>query len=155
MEQQAVSQRKEFKQQLEDQRKELKKQNLDRQREMEARFQAQINQAIQAHTTVSPSAPTPSPQIPDEVTRRMETQDAQIQKLTDLIQQLVTTSPSDVRRQPERAASTGKRQAPSHEVIDLVIDHEDLETASYASARNRNTHGAKKQDTKETPRQIG
>ena len=153
MEQQAVSQRREFKQQLEDQRKELEKQNLDRQQEMEVRFQAQINQAIQAHITVSPSAPTPSPQIPDEVTRRMETQDAQIQKLTDLIQQLVTTSPVEVRRQPERAASTGKRQAPSHEVIDLVIDHEDLETASYASARHRNTQGAKKQDTKETPRQ--
>ena len=75
---------------------------------MEARFQAQITQAIQAHITVPPSAPTLSPQIPDEVTRRMETQDAQIQKLTDMIQQLVTTSPLEVRRQPERAASTGK-----------------------------------------------
>ena len=96
MERQVEAQGMEFKQQLEDQRKALDAQNIQhRQRELEARFQAQIGQAIQAHISVPPSVPTPPPQVPDEVNRRMESQDARIQQLTDMIQQLVTKSPSE------------------------------------------------------------
>ena len=107
MERQVEAQRIEFKQQLEDQRKTLEEQNIHRQRELEARFQAQINQAIQAHINSSPPVPAPPRQVPDEVARRMESQDARIQHLTVMIQQLVTQSPVEVRTQSERA-STGK-----------------------------------------------
>jgi hypothetical protein len=83
----------------------------------------------------------------------MESQDARIQQLTDMVQQLVTKSPSIHRPQSERASS-GKRQAPSHQVvIDLVMDHDDMENVSYDSTRYRADKGGKKQDTKETPRQ--
>jgi hypothetical protein len=82
----------------------------------------------------------------------MESQDARIQHLTDLIQQLVTKSSSAASTQPVRL-STGKRQAPPHSVVDLVMDHGDLENTSPQSPMLRNDHGAKKRDTKETPRQ--
>jgi hypothetical protein len=154
MKKQVEAQRLEFKQQLEDQRKALEAQNSQCQRELEARFQAQITQAIQAHISVSPSVPTPPPQVPNEVNRRMESQDARIQQLTDMIQQLVTNSPSDSTLIIPQRSSTGKRQAPPQVVIDLlVMDHEDLESASYESVRHRAEKGAKKQGTKVTPRQ--
>jgi hypothetical protein len=52
---------------------------------------------------------------------------------------------------PPARTSTGKRHAP-HEVVDLTMDHRDLESDSQAQSIRYDT-GAKKRDTKETPRQ--
>ena len=59
LESQVAAQRAEFQHQLEEQRKNLEEQNRLRQEELEARFQVQINQAVQAHLLVSPAIPTP------------------------------------------------------------------------------------------------
>ena len=151
MEALAEAQRADFQRQLEEQKTELEAQNLRRQQEMETRFQAQINQAIQAHLS-PPAPPTPPRNMPDDVHRRMENQDARIQQLTAMIQQLVTRSPPTAQPIPARP-STGKRQAPPHVVVDLTMDHHDLETTSHQSHMPSNAQGAKKRDTKETPRQ--
>ena len=82
----------------------------------------------------------------------METQDARVQHLTDLIQQLVTTSPLEVPPQSARL-SIGKRQAPPHSVVDLVMDHGDLENTSQLPPMLLKDQGVKKRDTKDTPRQ--
>ena len=82
----------------------------------------------------------------------MENQDARIQQLTDMIQQLLTRSPAEPVTQPARL-STGKRHAP-HAVVDLTMDHYDLENVSQQSEIRRNDQGAKKRDTKETPSRI-
>ena len=105
MEQQVEAQRNEFTQQLEEQRKALEEENLRRQQEMEARFQEQIHQAIQAHLP-TPTAPTPPRHPPEEVAQRMENQDVRIQQLTDMIQRLLTRSPAEPPTQPARS-STG------------------------------------------------
>ena len=150
LERQVEALRLEFQRQLEEQRKSMEEQqNRLRQQEIEAHFQAQINQSIQAYLPASPTIPTPPLPTTDEVARRMESQDARIQHLTDLIQQLVAKSPLEASTQPARL-STGKRHAPPHSVVDLVMDHGDLENASQQS---RNDHSAKKRDTKDTPRQ--
>ena len=151
-ESQVEAQRVEFQQKLEAQRKELEEQNLARQREMESRFQDHINQAIQAHLmSVSTEPPTPPRTMPEDVVTRMENQDARIQQLTEMIQQLVTRSPAEHQHPPPARTSTGKRQAP-HEVVDLTMDHHDLESSSQAQSICYDI-GAKKRDTKETPRQ--
>ena len=151
LESQVEAQRVEFQTKLEAQRKELEEQNLVRQREMEARFQDHINQAIQAHLSVSPEPPTPPRTMPADVATRMENQDARIQHLTELIQHLVTRSPAEHPHPPSARTSTGKRHAP-HEIVDLTMDHHDLELDSQAQSIRYDT-GAKKRDTKETPRQ--
>ena len=150
MEQQAEAQRNEFRRQLEEQRKAFEAETLRRQQEMEARLQEQIQQAIQAHLPAT-SPPSPPQQTPEEVSRRMENQDARIQQLTEMIQQLLPRSPVEPPTQPARS-STGKRHAP-HTVVDLVMDHYDLENASQQSEMRRTDQGGKKRDTKETPRQ--
>ena len=151
MEARVEAQRLEFAQKLEEQRQTLEEQHQSYQRKMEASFQRQIAQAIQSHFPASPVPSPPVVLIPDDVTRRMENQDARIQQLTDMIQQLVTRSPPDA--QPTTArASTGKRHAP-HEVLDLTLDREIDDCASTQSRMLRQDQGAKKQDTKETPRQ--
>ena len=149
MEERAEAQRVEFKQQLEDQRKVLEEQHRNYQRELEVSFQRQIAQAIQSH--LPPTPPTPIFPSPDDVNRRMETQDARIQQLTDMIQQLVTRSPSEGRPTTVRT-STGKRLA-SHAVIDLTGDHDSGNSASQQSSLPHQEQEAKKRDTKETPRQ--
>ena len=151
MEQQVEAQRNEFTQRLEEQRKALEKENLLRQQELEARFQEQIHQAIQAHLPTPSTAPPPPRHTPEEVAQRMENQDVRIQQLTDMIHQLLTRSPAEPAAQPARS-STGKRHAP-HAVVDLTMDHYDLENASQQTEIRREDQGAKKRDTKETPRQ--
>ena len=150
MEKQAEAQRNEFTQQLEDQRKALEAESTRRQQEMEARFQAQLNQAIQTHFP-TPAASTPPRPSPEEVARRMEIQDTRIQQLTDMLHQLLTKSPSEVPVQSARP-STGKRQA-SQTVVDLTMDHCDPENTSQQSDIRRSDQGVKKRDTKDTPRQ--
>ena len=151
MERKVEAQRLEFQGQLEAQRKMLEAQNLRQQQEMETRFQTQISQAIQAHLPAQSAALRQPHHSPEQLARQMESQDARIQHLTEMIQYLVTTSPSDARSQPDRP-STGKRQAPPPTVVDLTIDHYDLENDSQPSFP-RNEQGAKKRDTKETPQQ--
>ena len=150
MEERVEAQRLEFKQQLEDQRKALEEQHRKSQCEMEASFQRQIAQAIQSHLS-PPVPPTTSSPSTDEVNRRMETQDARIQQLTDMIQQLVTRSPLEARPTTVRA-STGKRLA-SQAVIDLTVDHDTGDSASHQSSLLYQDQEAKKRDIKETPRQ--
>ena len=152
LESQVEAQRAEFKQRLEEQRKLLEEQNLASQRELESKFQVQINQAIQAHLSATPTPPTPPRQPSDEVAQRMEIQDARIQQLTELIQQLVTRSPMEHQQPRPVRTSTGKRQAPP-ELVDLTMDHHDLENESRTHSHERYDGGAKKRDTKETPRQ--
>jgi hypothetical protein len=152
LESQVEAQRVEFQQKLEAQRQDLEEQNLARQRAMESRFQDHINQAIQAHLSASQTPPPPPLHtIPAEVATRMENQDARIQHLTDLIQQLVTRSPAESQHPPSARISTGKRHA-SHVLVDLTMDHQDLESASPAQSIRYDT-SAKKRDTKDTPRQ--
>jgi hypothetical protein len=57
LERQVETRRLELQHQLEEQRKSLEEQNRLRQQEIEARFQAQFNQPIQAHLPVSPTTP--------------------------------------------------------------------------------------------------
>ena len=150
MEARVETQRLEFKQQIEEQRTALEEEHRRYQRELEASFQRQIAQAIQAHFP-TPAPSTPSIPSPDDVNRRMETQDARIQQLTDMIQQLVTRSPSEVQPRTVRA-STGKRHAPNV-VVDLTIDQDAEDSVSHQSNLYRQDQGAKKRDTKDTPRQ--
>jgi hypothetical protein len=151
MEAQAEKQRSQFKQQIEEQRQALDEQHRNYQRELEASFQRQIAQAIQAYfpTPIPPTPPIPSP---DDVNRRMGTQDARIQQLTEMVQQLVTRSPLEAHPTTARA-STGKRHAPNVLVVDLTDDHEAEEHASHQSNLHRPDLAAKKRDTKDTPRQ--
>ena len=144
------TQRLEFKQQIEEQKKALEDQHRRYQQELEASFQRQIAQAIQAHFP-SPTPPTPSIPSPEEVNCRMASQDVRIQQLTDMIQQLVTRSPSGTPPTTARA-STGKRHAPTA-VVDLTTDEDDEDGVSLQSNLYRQDQGAKKRDTKETPRQ--
>ena len=150
MEARVETQRLEFKQQIEEQRTALEDQHRRYQQELEASFQRQIAQAIQAHFP-TPTPPTPSIPSPEEVNRSMETQDARIQQLMDMIQQLVTRSPS-VAHPTNVRASTGKRHAPNA-VVDLTIDQDAEDSVSHQSNLYRQDQGAKKRDTKDTPRQ--
>lgn len=69
LERQVEPQRVEFQHQLEEQRESLEEHNLLRQKEIEARFQAQISQAIQAHLPFSPGTPTSPLRTTNEVAR--------------------------------------------------------------------------------------
>ena len=150
MEAQAEAQRQEFRKQLEDQRLAFERQIRLRQQEMEDSIQRHVDQALQAHLPVS-NASTPIQNTPVEVVRRIESQDAQIQKLTEMIQQLVTRTTPAASSRPARP-STGKRQASSH-TGDLLMDNHDMEQASQKSQLTRIDPCGKKRDTKETPRQ--
>ena len=150
MEAQAEAQRKEFQQKLEDQRLEFVRLNNQRQREMEEKIQYHISQAIQAHIPTQQANQSPPTPTPLEVVRRMESQDEQIRKLTDMVQQLATRTTPTTYLNTSRP-STGKRQAP--QPIDHIIDYQDLEEVSQNSQQTRPDPGGKKRDTKETPRQ--
>jgi uncharacterized membrane protein YqiK len=99
MEAQAEAQRQELRQQLEEQRLAFERQNIQRQQEMEASIQRHIDQALQAHLPTR-TVPTPTQHTPDEVVRHMESQDVQIQKLTEMIQQLATRATPDASSRP-------------------------------------------------------
>ena len=149
MEAQAEAQRREFQQKLEEQRLEFDRLNTQLQREMEEKIQHQISQAIQDHIS-SPANQSPPTPDPVDVVQRMESQDEQIRKLTNMVQQLVTRTTPPITTTVYRP-STGKRQAPRP--IEHTIDHQDLEETSQSSHRTRPDPGGKKRDTKETPRQ--
>jgi hypothetical protein len=116
---------------------------------MEERIQHQISKAIQDHIS-SPANQSPPTPAPLEVVQRMESQDEQIRKLTNMVHQLVTRTTPPITTTVYRP-STGKRQA--SRPIEHTIDHQDLEDTSQSSHMTRPDPGGKKRDTKETPRQ--